>query len=172
MKTYPIGPCTAPGCTRLRNAWAPRYCSLKCQRRFIREQRYIKFLNGEEPPNVQVKSFLRWAIIRYIGFEACSRCGWAEKNPVTGRIPVEVEHIDGDWQNNRPENLTLLCPSCHSLTPTYRALNWGRGRARRLGGRANPFRDAVASQVKARVNLRRVEVVLEKGPQLALPLPT
>ncbi len=47
---------------------------------------------------------------------------------MTGRIPVEIEHIDGDWTNNLPSNLTLLCPNCHSLTPTYRALNRGRGR--------------------------------------------
>jgi hypothetical protein len=52
---------------------------------------------------------------------------------------VEVEHIDGDWQNNNPENLILLCPNCHSLTPTYRGLNRGRGRARRFGGRENPL---------------------------------
>jgi predicted HNH restriction endonuclease len=52
---------------------------------------------------------------------------------------VEVEHIDGNWRNNQPSNLTLLCPNCHSLTPTYRALNWGRGREYRAGGRANPL---------------------------------
>src|SRR5579871_6049355 len=70
--------------------------------------------------------------------ERCSRCGWAERNPKTGRIPVEVEHIDGDWQNNRLTNLTLLCPNCHALTATFRGLNRGRGRPYRLGGRENP----------------------------------
>ena len=58
----------------------------------------------------------------------CSLCGWSEKNPYTNRIPLEVEHIDGDYKNNRPENVTLLCPNCHSLTETYRGANKGKGR--------------------------------------------
>jgi hypothetical protein len=71
--------------------------------------------------------------------EKCTRCGWGERHPLTGKVPVEVEHIDGNWRNNAPSNLTLLCPNCHSLTSTYRALNRGRGRPMRLGGRENPL---------------------------------
>ncbi len=130
----------AAGCGRLCNEPEAFFCSRDCFQHERRYSRYAEFLNGNERPNPQVKSFLRWAIIRYLGFEACSNCGWAERHSVTGRIPVEVEHIDGDWRNNHPTNLTLLCPSCHSLTPTYRALNWGRGRQTRLGGRSNPTR--------------------------------
>ena len=70
--------------------------------------------------------------------EECSRCGWKERHPLTGHVPIEVEHIDGNWKNNAPSNLTLLCPNCHSLTPTFRALNRGKGRADRRGGRNNP----------------------------------
>jgi len=58
----------------------------------------------------------------------CARCGWSERNPTSGSIPLHVDHIDGDWRNNRPSNLTLLCPNCHALTPTYGNLNKGRGR--------------------------------------------
>ncbi len=42
-------------------------------------------------------------------------------------LPLEVDHIDGDWRNNRAENLRLLCPNCHSTTDTYR----GRAKGRR-----------------------------------------
>ncbi len=59
------------------------------------------------------------------------RCGWSERHSVTGAVPLEVEHIDGDSQNSTPQNLILLCPNCHALTPTFRNLNKGRGRLHR-----------------------------------------
>jgi len=52
----------------------------------------------------------------------CELCGWAERAP-DGRIPVELDHINGDRFDNRLENLRILCPSCHSLQPTHRGLN-------------------------------------------------
>ena len=53
----------------------------------------------------------------------CARCGWKEINPYTGNIPLEIEHIDGNYLNNKEENLILLCPNCHSLTSTYKGAN-------------------------------------------------
>lgn len=58
----------------------------------------------------------------------CAECGWNRKHPITGRIPLTVEHIDGNAFNNEERNLILLCPGCHALTPTYGALNSGKGR--------------------------------------------
>lgn len=60
-------------------------------------------------------------------------------NPVTGNVPLEVDHIDGDCHNNTPENLIVLCPTCHALTPTYRALNKNSKRSsRRKAGNLTP----------------------------------
>lgn len=58
----------------------------------------------------------------------CSRCGWGERNPFSGRLPLHIDHIDGDASNTKEDNLTLLCPNCHSLTPTWGTLNMGNGR--------------------------------------------
>lgn len=60
----------------------------------------------------------------------CCKCGWGKVNQFTGNIPLEVEHIDGRHTNNIENNLLLLCPNCHSLTDTYKALNRGNGRPR------------------------------------------
>jgi len=60
----------------------------------------------------------------------CSECGWAETNKYTGLVPLELEHKDGDFRNNLEENLTILCPNCHSLTGTYKGANKKKGRPR------------------------------------------
>lgn len=61
----------------------------------------------------------------------CSRCGWNEVNEFTRNIPLEIEHIDGNASNSKEENLTLLCPNCHSLTKTSKGANRGNGRIQR-----------------------------------------
>jgi 5-methylcytosine-specific restriction endonuclease McrA len=54
----------------------------------------------------------------------CARCRGTTWQGTA--IPLELDHIDGDRRNNRDENLRLLCPNCHALTPTYRGRDIGR----------------------------------------------
>lgn len=38
-------------------------------------------------------------------------------------IALELDHINGNNDDNRIENLRILCPNCHAQTPTYRGKN-------------------------------------------------
>ena len=60
----------------------------------------------------------RERLIRLGTKKACSICGLP---PVWNDIPLvlQVDHIDGDPSNNLVENLRLLCPNCHTQTPTH-----------------------------------------------------
>jgi hypothetical protein len=34
-------------------------------------------------------------------------------------MTLQIDHINGDWHDNRLENLRYLCPNCHALTETW-----------------------------------------------------
>lgn len=54
--------------------------------------------------------------------QKCEICGWAQKS-LDGRLPLELDHINGDKGDNRLNNLRILCPNCHSLQITHRGRN-------------------------------------------------
>jgi len=61
-------------------------------------------------------------LVRSHGFEMkCSYCGLSEWRGQP--IPLELDHINGVNNDNRIENLRLLCPNCHAFTDTYRGKN-------------------------------------------------
>lgn len=108
-----------------------KYCSVKCQRALVHRQYIERWLRGEEAGIISSGLLISNHIkhwLRETRGEKCECCGWAVRHAVTGKVPVQVNHKDGDALNNRPENLELLCPNCHSLTPTFGALNMGNGR--------------------------------------------
>lgn len=98
------------------------YCSRSCFWEHMRKKLLDNILAGDASAD-SCKKYL----IKLHG-NKCMDCGWSETNKQSGKIPVEMDHIDGNSDNNNLENLKLLCPNCHSLTPTYGALNLGNGR--------------------------------------------
>ncbi len=51
----------------------------------------------------------------------CSVCKLTEWMGHT--IPLELDHMNGKNNDNRIENLRLLCPNCHAQTSNYRGKN-------------------------------------------------
>lgn len=131
MKTFVCVGCGETGVSK--NYSKRKYCSNACQGKHKNRQLVEKWLGGEVSASIgdsfQLKRGIRRAILTERG-TACSVCGWDEKHPVDGLPLTEIDHIDGNASNNNPDNLRVLCPNCHSMTPTYRARNKNSKRKR------------------------------------------
>lgn len=110
------------------------YCSNKCQKDHQYQIYIERWQAGLETGSIIGFAAVSGHVRRYLiekYSEQCSSCGWNKRHPVTGKVPLEVHHVNGDNSDNTEQNLVLLCPNCHSLTVTYRNLNKGNGRAYR-----------------------------------------
>lgn len=111
------------------------YCSIQCRKAHeeqIKKHKIDDWLNGKHSGMRGKTATAKWIKEYLISLhgEKCMQCDWDERNPFTGLIPIELEHIDGDFTNNKIENLLLLCPNCHSLTSSYKGANKKQGRPR------------------------------------------
>lgn len=105
------------------------YCNNTCRANYKLEQEIKDWLEGKLDGCSKHghASYVKKYLLQKHN-NKCAQCGWEKMNPYTKTIPLEVEHIDGNSFNNDPENVTILCPNCHSLTKTYRGANKGNGR--------------------------------------------
>ncbi len=60
----------------------------------------------------------------------CFYCGLDEWMDL--RITLELDHIDGDNKNNKRENLRCLCPNCHSITYTWKRVQFKQNGIRKV----------------------------------------
>ncbi len=102
-----------------------KYCSALCHKASSFEDRFRDWYEfGKNFQNKSIREFLKVLS----GYD-CAHCGISEWNG--SAITLEVEHIDGNSEDSSPGNVCLLCPNCHSQTPTYKGRNKGNGRHKR-----------------------------------------
>lgn len=118
-------------CEKLTARKTYKYCSNQCQADYQYNKYIEEWLDGKIDGGTSsgiVSSHVK-RYLREINKDKCEICSWSKVNPFTGIVPLEADHIDGNHKNNKIDNLRLICPNCHSLTSTYRALNKGNGRS-------------------------------------------
>lgn len=128
-----------------------KFCSNKCQHRYKHDgfiRRWLDVGQFAATNTKNISKHIRQHLLEREG-ERCSLCGWNEKHRITGHVPLEVDHIDGDSGNNTESNLRLICPNCHSLTSSYRNLNKGKGRRWRMSVYRKTHKRVISSQASS-----------------------
>ena len=101
-----------------------KFCSNKCSAKFASDSLVLLWRiglssglnNSKTTENSHtVKMFMK------NNYKHCEICGLDEWNDLP--IPLEIDHIDGDAMNNRPNNLRMLCRNCHGQTSNFGSRN-------------------------------------------------
>lgn len=103
-------------------SYVGKYCSNKCQQEYQTQHKINEWLEGGKAPGpYTIKNYLK-----KINGNYCVECGIENWNGKP--LALQLEHKDGNPENNHISNLCLICPNCHSQTDTFAGKNRGNGR--------------------------------------------
>lgn len=110
---------------KIKHSTTNTYCDNNCQIEYQNKNRVTQWLEEGKDWGLQIPNWAKKWIANRDGYK-CSICNISSWN--NNYLTLECDHIDGNPKNNKPNNLRLLCPNCHSQTESYKGKNYGKGR--------------------------------------------
>lgn len=106
---------------QITNKWATKFCSSQCYNSYQKEIKINDFLNGKLNDSTVRRSVIREFLISRQG-GVCEIC---KNKPFHNEKPLVfiIDHIDGNFKNNNPDNIRAICPNCNSQTDTFTGKN-------------------------------------------------
>ena len=89
-----------------------KFCSIQCNH----DYRVLAIMESGKANIHNALTYLK----RFAEYE-CSECGINEWNGK--HLPLQMDHIDGDRNNNTIDNIRWMCANCHSQTETWGSRN-------------------------------------------------
>jgi len=97
-----------------------KFCSMECSLNYKAIEKRREVLSNLE--NGKYISFKQLRALLLDTYKTCQECNI---EPIWNNKPLsfQIDHIDGNSDNNDIKNLRVLCPNCHTQTITWCSRN-------------------------------------------------